>query len=115
MARLSKESFEKEQGAAAPEPGNVIKVGMGSCGVAAGAEEVFQVMLKETKERNLPVTVKKCGCQGMCYAEPLVEVSVEGLPTVTYGRVTREVAVKILEKHVCNKMLVNDCIFDFNT
>ena len=48
----------------------------------------------------------------MCFAEPLVEVSVEGAPTVVYGRVNKEIAVKIMEKHVVGKMLVNDYIFD---
>ena len=47
----------------------------------------------------------------MCYAEPLVEVKIDGLPQVTYGKVTKEIAMKIIEKHVCSKMLVNDAIF----
>jgi (2Fe-2S) ferredoxin len=48
----------------------------------------------------------------MCYAEPLVEVNVEGLPPVIYGMVNKDVATKILEKHVISKMLVNDYIFE---
>ena len=35
-----------------------------------------------------------------------------GLPSVVYGRVNKDVAVKIIEKHVISKMLVNDCIFE---
>jgi (2Fe-2S) ferredoxin len=31
---------------------------------------------------------------------------------VIYGRVNKDVATKILEKHVTSKMLVNDFIFD---
>jgi len=48
----------------------------------------------------------------MCSVEPLVEVKVEGLPSVIYGRVNREIAIKIIEEHVVSKMLVNDNIFD---
>jgi NADP-reducing hydrogenase subunit HndB len=89
-----------------------VKVGMSSCGIAAGAQEVFAVLQEEIKKRNLPVDVKRCGCLGMCYAEPLVEVNVQGVPRVTYGKVTREVAAEIAEKHLAAKTLVNDHIFE---
>ncbi len=112
MTKLRKNDLDKKRDGMRITPGDCIRVGMSSCGLAAGALEVYQTLLKESKERSIPVEVRKCGCQGMCYAEPLVEVTVEGMPRVIYGRVTRDVAVKILEKHVCNKMLVNDHIFD---
>jgi len=89
-----------------------IKVGLSSCGIAAGAQEVFDFFVEEVKKRNLQIEIKKCGCAGACYAEPLVEVSVEGLPAVIYGAVNKEVAIKILEKHVISKRLVNDSIFE---
>jgi len=91
-----------------------IKVGMSTCGVAAGAEEVYKTLVEESQKRNIQIDIKKCGCLGMCYAEPLVEVSVEGLPCVIYGRVDKETAIKILEKHVCAKLLVNDSIYDLS-
>ena len=91
--------------------GNWIKVGMSSCGIAAGAEEVFKTLIEEAKSRNISIEVRKCGCIGMCYAEPLVEVYVEGTPLVLYGGVDKDAAIKIIEKHVAGKMLVNDYIF----
>ena len=91
---------------------NWIKVGYGSCGIAAGAEEVFKTLREEVKRRRLQIEIKKCGCIGMCYAEPLVEVQTEGTPRVFYGKVDREFARKIVEKHVCGKMLINDHIYD---
>jgi len=112
MVKLTPEQLEKMGKPAADNAKNWIKVGMSSCGIAAGAEEVYNFFTEEVKKRNLPVAVKKCGCAGMCYAEPLVEVNVEGLPAVIYGAVNKEIATKILEKHVVSKMLVNDCIFE---
>lgn len=91
---------------------NVIKVGMSTCGIAAGAQDVFNVLSEESKKRNIAVTVKQCGCVGLCSAEPLVEVSVAGLPTVTYGNVDQACAIKILEKHISGKRLLNDRIFE---
>ncbi len=88
-----------------------ISIGMSACGLAAGAEEVYKTLVEEVKKRDLAVDINKCGCIGMCYAEPLVEVRVKGMPTITYGKVTPEIAVKILEKHVAGKMLLNDLIY----
>ncbi len=50
-----------------------IKVGMASCGIAAGATEVRD-MLEELGSEHEIVEV---GCIGHCYAEPLIEVETE--------------------------------------
>lgn len=50
-----------------------IKVGMASCGIAAGAGEVLE-LLQEMAGDNKVVEV---GCIGHCYAEPLVEVETD--------------------------------------
>jgi NADP-reducing hydrogenase subunit HndB len=112
MAKLTPADIDRIKNEAKSKPKNWIKVGMSTCGVAAGADEVFAVFSEEVKKRNLQVEVKKCGCLGMCYAEPLVEVNIEGSPAVIYGRVNKEVAMKIMEKHVCDKMLVNDYVVE---
>lgn len=49
-----------------------IKVGMASCGIAAGAMDVLE-KLKEMTE----IEVVEVGCIGHCYAEPLVEVETD--------------------------------------
>jgi len=112
MNKLTPSDLEKMHKASSDAPKDWIKVGMSSCGIAAGAEDVFNFFIEEVKKRNLQIEIKKCGCAGACYAEPLVEVSVSGLPSVVYGAVNKEGATKILEKHVISKMLVNDCIFE---
>ncbi len=115
MDKLTPGDLEKMSKASSDKSSDWIKVGMSSCGIAAGAEEVFNFFIEEVKKRNLQIEIKKCGCAGACYAEPLVEVSVEGLPSVIYGAVNKDVANKILEKHVISKMLVNDYIFEVLT
>ncbi len=110
MSKLSKQDLEALRNQPAEEKSS-ISIGMSACGLAAGAEEVYQTLVEEVKKRNLPIEINKCGCIGMCYAEPLVEVKVKGLPTVTYGKVNKEIAIKILERHVAGKMLINDYVF----
>ena len=90
----------------------IVKVGMSTCGIAAGAQAVYDVLAEEIKKRGLPVRLMKCGCLGMCYAEPLVEVQVDTLPRVIYGNVDKDTAVKIIDKHVAGQRLVNDHIID---
>jgi len=112
MGKITKEDLENRTRNKKAASTSWIKVGMSTCGIAAGADEVYAVLCDEVKKKNLPIEVKKCGCMGMCYAEPLVEVNLEGTPRVTYGRVSKDVALRIVEKHLCDKMLVNDYIYD---
>ncbi|MDD2709117.1 MAG: (2Fe-2S) ferredoxin domain-containing protein [Verrucomicrobiae bacterium] len=105
-------SAKEGRGHPADDGRGVIKVGMSSCGIAAGAGEVFEALTKEAKGRGLNLEIKKCGCVGSCYAEPLVEVRLPCLPTVLYSRVNKEIALRILDEHIVNKRLLNDLIID---
>ena len=50
-----------------------IIVGMGTCGIAAGAREVMTAILDEIDKRNLKdVSIQQTGCIGMCEKEVLV-------------------------------------------
>lgn len=90
-----------------------IVIGMGTCGIAAGAKETFDVFLDELARNNVTdAVVQQTGCMGLCYSEPTVEVSVPGMPTVVYGKVDAETARKIVRKHIVGKLLINDHIHD---
>ena len=90
-----------------------IIIGMGTCGIAAGAKQVLEAFIEEISAKKIEnVTVKQTGCMGLCYVEPTVEVKVPGMPDTIYGKVDAEVAKKILKDHVVGKKLVSDHIFD---
>jgi len=109
--RLTKNKLDEIRAKARKKKGDWIKVGMSTCGIAAGADEVFRVLKEETSKRNLGLRVEQCGCAGMCYAEPLVEVCVQGMPHVVYGGVDQNTAMEIIEKHILGKKLLNDRIY----
>lgn len=90
---------------------NWIKVGLSTCGIAAGADAAFQTLKQEAQKHNLDIRVERTGCAGMCFAEPLVEVCVEGMPRIVYGQVDKETAVKIITDHVLGKEIINDHVF----
>ncbi len=69
-----------------------VKVGMASCGIAAGAGAVMDELKKYAGA--LPVTA--VGCIGHCYAEPVVEVELTDNTSVFYSKVTAAMAKNIL-------------------
>ncbi|MFO7848507.1 MAG: (2Fe-2S) ferredoxin domain-containing protein [Spirochaetia bacterium] len=90
-----------------------IIVGMGTCGIAAGAKETLDAFVEELEEQELDnVKVTQTGCMGLCYAEPTVEVLVPDMPNIIYGDVDTEVARKIVRKHILGKSLVNEHVYD---
>ena len=92
MARLTVADLEARDNSASASPLPTIKVGMSTCGMAAGAEPVFAALGEEVKSRSLDWRVARTGCAGMCSMEPLVEVTAPGRPAVMYGEVTPEFA-----------------------
>ncbi|MBQ9087199.1 MAG: 4Fe-4S binding protein [Lentisphaeria bacterium] len=60
-----------------------IKIGLVSCGIAAGGEAVYEKLVAAAG--NIPVI--KVGCLGHCYAEPLVEAVLNDGSSIFYGNV----------------------------
>ena len=88
-------------------------VGMGTCGIAAGAKESFDAFVDELSKQGLTnVTIRQTGCMGLCHSEPTVEVVAPGMPTVIYGKVDGATARKIVTDHIMAGKLVDDHIFD---
>jgi len=63
-----------------------ILVGMATCGLAAGADEVYDAIAEEVAGLKLSYQVTATGCIGWCSQEPLVEVLLPRRPRVSYGR-----------------------------
>ena len=74
-----------------------VQVGLASCGIAAGAEAVFNQFRKILGPK---VVVKPVGCLGMCYNEPLVAVITDSGERFLYKRVDAALAKRIAEEHV---------------
>ncbi len=91
--------------------GTKIIVGMGTCGIAAGAREVMTAILEELAVRKLhDVQVRQTGCIGMCEKEVLVDVVRPNEPRITYGKVTPIDVKKIIAEHVVNGRIVEDLV-----
>ncbi len=85
------------------ENGIRIVVGMATCGIAAGARDTLNAISEELAKRNVAhASVSQTGCIGMCRLEPIVEVLEPGKDKVTYVKVDREKAVRIVNEHIIN-------------
>lgn len=89
-------------------------VGMGTCGIAAGAKQTFDAIVQALEENKLgsQVVVRQTGCMGLCYVEPTVEVIMPGMPDTIYGTVDAAVGTEIVKKHIVGKTLVDNHIYD---
>ena len=88
-------------------------VGMGTCGIAAGAKDTFTALVNAISDKGLSnVLIRQTGCMGLCHSEPTVEVVVPGMPTVIYGHVDATTAKAIVDKHIIGKELIADKILD---
>jgi len=85
----------------------VVKVGMGSCGLAAGAQKVYDRLLELSEQNPNRFRLEKTNCVGMCYCEPLVQVDMDGT-SVIYGRVTQEKTDNIFQSHIVNRQILKD-------
>ncbi len=93
------------------ESGTKVIVGMGTCGIAAGAREVMAAVLNELALQKLSdVQVQQTGCIGMCEKEVLVDVVRPGEPRITYGNVKPVDVKKIIVDHVMHGQIVEELV-----
>ncbi len=70
-------------------------LGYGSCGIASGANDVLEALNEAFSGTDF--TVEKVGCNGLCFAEPIVEVITDSGESILYGRLNKESTVSFAE------------------
>jgi len=86
-----------------------IKVGVATCGIAAGGMLVYDELKKEIKNNNIDIELKKTGCMGMCYKEVLVEIK-DDSDSYLYEKITTDKVKRIITEHIINNKPVNEWI-----
>lgn len=86
-----------------------ITVGLGSCGIAAGARKVYNKIQLLKEEQDLDFLLDQTSCIGMCYSEPLVEV-IDKNGTFLYGNIDEKKAAKIIKEHIVNQAPIQDWV-----
>jgi NADH:ubiquinone oxidoreductase subunit F (NADH-binding)/(2Fe-2S) ferredoxin/NAD-dependent dihydropyrimidine dehydrogenase PreA subunit len=89
----------------------LIAVGMGTCGLAAGAGGVMEAIRDELSQRNLDVRVIGVGCIGMCFKEPLVDIQRAGEDRITYANVRPDRVPRLIDEHLLGGQVVEEWMF----
>ncbi|MCX7708033.1 MAG: (2Fe-2S) ferredoxin domain-containing protein [Anaerolineae bacterium] len=90
----------KRQITARRATGTTIYVGMGTCGIAAGARATLKALTEELARHGIEADIETVGCIGICVKEPLVDIQQAGKPRITYGNVTPDMVPRIVEEHL---------------
>jgi NADH-quinone oxidoreductase subunit F len=81
---------------------STILIGSGTCGRAAGAQEVFSAFQRELDRNSLAdkCRIMEVGCLGLCYAEPLVEIRDARGMRILYQKVDAGSVPELVSSHV---------------
>lgn len=90
----------------------IARLGLGSCGVAAGAGEVWTALQQVVQEKNLPVQLEKTACIGMCFEEPLLELSGAGKANIMLGKVTPADIPSVLEGYLNDNLQYKNIVLN---
>jgi NADP-reducing hydrogenase subunit HndB len=92
------------------ELGTSILIGMGTCGIAAGARDVLTAIQRELGKRRITAHLGTVGCIGMCVKEPLVDIQQAGKPHVLYANVQPEMVPRLIEQHLVKGLPVTEWV-----
>jgi NADH-quinone oxidoreductase subunit F len=76
-----------------------IRIGLGSCCVASGSEDVKKAVEETVANTGIRISLKNVGCVGMCHQVPLVEVIPENGKSTLYAKVKPEEIKGIISSH----------------
>jgi NADP-reducing hydrogenase subunit HndB len=78
-----------------------VTVHMGTCGIASGAREVLNALMREIEESAVSdVSVTTSGCMGLCSREPLVTVEILGKEPIKYEKMDDKKMRQVFKRHV---------------
>ena len=78
-----------------------VTVHMGTCGIASGAKQVMDELLRDIEEEgSSDVAVTTSGCMGLCSREPLVTVEILGQEPIKYEYIDANKMRQIFKRHI---------------
>ncbi len=92
------------------DTGARIAIGMGTCGIAAGARETMEAIRAELERHQVDAEIASVGCIGMCAREPLVDIQLAGGSHVLYANVLPEMAGRLVEEHLLRGQPVKEWV-----
>jgi NADH:ubiquinone oxidoreductase subunit F (NADH-binding)/NAD-dependent dihydropyrimidine dehydrogenase PreA subunit/(2Fe-2S) ferredoxin len=100
----AKKTWQEIQSPKAP----LIRLGMATCGRAAGGQELVKAFQDRLSKNQLTATLSEVGCLGLCYAEPMAEIVLPGQPGILYAKLTPAKIEKIVDEYIGQGKIVKD-------
>lgn len=75
----------------------VIYIGMGTCGLIAGADKTYKAVGKYLQEKKIDGEMVSVGCLGLCTAEPIMDVQLPGKTRISFQHATEEKVEDMLD------------------
>jgi len=108
LKRIREEALRKREVKSASGQKQII-VGMGTCGIAAGARDTMKAILDQIQSEGLTgISVTQTGCVGLCEMEPIIQVKIGDGEKVTYGKIDSDKAAKIIREHIVGGVVVKE-------
>ncbi len=81
----------------------IIFIGMGTCGLASGAQKVEDAIRAEVEKLQIDVKIEATGCIGFCAREVIVDVKLPGEARVSYYEITPKIVSKLIQSTIIEK------------
>jgi len=96
-----KEKTSKEASLSESETNIKIIVYMGTCGIAAGAQEVMDTLLEEqAASKRTDIKIVASGCMGMCSTEPNFSVEIKNEAPIVYKNMDKNMTRQVFKRHI---------------
>jgi NADH:ubiquinone oxidoreductase subunit F (NADH-binding) len=82
----------------------VIYVGMGTCGIAAGAAQTLTAIKEYLSKNHIDADLVEVGCFGLCSAEPLMDFQMPGKARVSFQKVHPADVADLLDECFHNQL-----------
>jgi NADH:ubiquinone oxidoreductase subunit F (NADH-binding)/NADH:ubiquinone oxidoreductase subunit E/Pyruvate/2-oxoacid:ferredoxin oxidoreductase delta subunit len=76
-----------------------VRIGLGSCCIASGSQEVKTALEDALADSDINVEVKQVGCVGICNQVPILEIHKEGQTPAVYAKIKPEEVREVIKHH----------------
>ncbi|MDA3862037.1 MAG: 4Fe-4S binding protein [Melioribacteraceae bacterium] len=83
----------------------IIFIGMGTCGLASGANKVKRTIEEELIKLNIEATIVPTGCIGFCAKEVIVDIKLPTKDRISYCEITPKDVPALLKKTIIDKQI----------
>lgn len=87
-----------------------ISISMSTCGLALGADRLFQELTEEKEKTGIKISLRQTGCSGFCNLEPMAMVRLPGKPALLYTQMTVERVRRIIQ-NIQKKKITKEGLF----